>query len=340
VPLAHTCARAVPMPPPRSRILSLLLLLYVHGIDALDVPDPGDGLHGVSPATQQPSSLLRGVQNVLYPPIKLFREAPPITRSWVSGSIAVAIASSQRWVDLRSLCFSERAVLYDGEWWRLLTNFFFMGEAVKSIFFWMQIYHFWECLKVLELVKYRWEPGDFVKMIICSAVMLLGLKQLFPALIFLGSPMVMVFIYIYARTYETQAMNFLGFFQIQCGWLPFTQMLQDYAQTGDIGPNLLGLVAGHVYFYLTEVASRVVLPESLDELLHPPAKVVEGAEAGAEEGMEAGAAEAEGAEGEAAAEAEAASVTIGDAAADVTSDEEPNEEGSEVGGEEAASASD
>ena len=80
-----------------------------------------------------------------------------------------------------------------------------MGDAMKSIFFWVQIYHFWECLKVLELVKYRWEPSDFVKMILCTAGMLLCLKQFFPAMIFLGSPMVMVFIYIYARTYEQQA---------------------------------------------------------------------------------------------------------------------------------------
>ena len=66
----------------------------------------------------------------------------------------------------------------------------------------------------------------------------------------------MVFIYIYARTYEAQAMNLLGFFQIQCGWLPFTQMVQDGLQTGDVGPNLLGLIAGHFYFYCTEVRAR------------------------------------------------------------------------------------
>ena len=64
-----------------------------------------------------------------------------------------------------------------------------------SVFFWMQIYHFWECLKVLELVKYRYEPADFVKMILCNAVMLLLLKQRFRSMIFLGSPMVMVLVY-------------------------------------------------------------------------------------------------------------------------------------------------
>ena len=66
--------------------------------------------------------------------------------------------------------------------------------------------------------------------------------------------MVMVFVYIYSRTYEDQVMNLLGFFQIRCGWLPFTQMLQDGLQTGDIVPNLLGLICGHFYYYCTEVA--------------------------------------------------------------------------------------
>ena len=45
--------------------------------------------------------------------------------------------------------------------------------------------HTWQ---VLELVKYRYEPADFVKMILCNAVMLLALKQRFRSMIFLGAP--------------------------------------------------------------------------------------------------------------------------------------------------------
>ena len=56
------------------------------------------------------------------------------------------------------------------------------------------------CNARLELVKYRYEPHDFVKMILCNAAMLLLLKQVFRSMIFLGSPMVMVFVYLYART--------------------------------------------------------------------------------------------------------------------------------------------
>ena len=57
-----------------------------------------------------------------------------------------------------------------------------------------------QCLKVLELVKYRWEPADFVKTILVNAAFLLVLKQFSKSMIFLGSPMVMVFVYLYART--------------------------------------------------------------------------------------------------------------------------------------------
>ena len=217
----------------RARLLALLATLALHGVGALDVVD-ADSMPRAdaprAPGSRRESAFLRGVRGVVGPPVKMFREAPPITRSWVSASVVVALVTSQRWVDLKSLCFSERAVVHNGEWWRLVTNFFFMGDALTSIFFWVQIYHFCECLKVLELVKYRWEPADFIKMIVCSAAGLLLLKQYFPSMIFLGSPMVMVFVYIYARTYEAQVMNLFGFFQIQCGWLPFTQMLQDLLQ--------------------------------------------------------------------------------------------------------------
>ena len=209
--------------------VALALVLLATPALSLDVPPAL-----TTPSVAQPSeeqqrrpSLLRRVAAPLATPVRMFREAPPITRSWVSASVVMAVLSMQRVVDLRSVCFDERAVWYKGEWWRLLTNFFFMGDSVLSVFFWMQIYHFWECLKVLELVKYRYEPADFVKMILCNAVMLLLLKQRFRSMIFLGSPMVMIFVYIYSRTYEDQVMNLLGFFQIRCGWLPFTQMIQD-----------------------------------------------------------------------------------------------------------------
>ena len=33
-------------------------------------------------------------------------------------------------------------------------------------------------------------------------------------------------------------------------------------QTGDIVPNLLGLICGHFYYYCTEVAPQMILPEA------------------------------------------------------------------------------
>ena len=232
--------------------------------DQIVVPQPSSSsADAPSPGSPRASPLLSSIKRVVYPPIKLFREAPPITRSWVSASVFLSILVNLRIVDARSICFSEREVLYRGEWWRLLTNFFYMGDQVVSIFFWMQIYHFWECLRVLELVKYHWEPSRFVKMIICSGAIMTVLKQFAPNLIFLGSPLVMVFMYLYSREYMDQIVNFWGFFQIRCGWLPFVQMIQDLIQAGDILRNILGLFAGHLYFYLTEVGTRIVVPENL-----------------------------------------------------------------------------
>ena len=224
--------------------VALALCIPAAALDAPSVaPDvTSSGAEGsADEANRKPTSLLRRAASAVSPPLKAFAAAPPITRSWVSASVVIAVLTSQRIVDPRAICFSEPMVLHEGEWWRLLVNFFYMGDALKSIFFWVQLHHFWECCKMLELVKYRWEPSDFVKMIVCNVAMLLVLKQWFPALIFLGAPMVNAFVYMYSREYDAQVMNLLGFFQIRCGWLPFAQMLQDLLQAGDVGPNLLGV---------------------------------------------------------------------------------------------------
>ena len=234
-----------------------LLLLTLGPAAGLDAPVAASS---VTPPREppKPNPLLRGLRSAVLP----FVQAPPITRSWVSASFVMALLTSTKMVDPKSICFSEPDVLQKGEWWRLAVNFFFMGDALKSIFFWVQLYHFWECCKMLELVKYRWEPADFIKLIVCNAAMLLVLKQFFPATIFLGGPMVMAFMYMYSREYDQQVMNILGFFSIRCGWLPVGQMLQDLLQAGDISPNLLGLMSGHTYYYFAEVRPRLLLPET------------------------------------------------------------------------------
>ena len=57
---------------------------------------------------------------------------------------------------------------------------------------------------MLELVKYHWEPSGFVKMIVCNSALLLLLKQFRRETMFLGSPLVMTFLYMYSREYEAQ----------------------------------------------------------------------------------------------------------------------------------------
>ena len=56
---------------PMARWLVIFTLLCRCG--ALDLPDVSDNT-GAEPSRTKPGGLLRGVQNVLYPPIKLFRE--------------------------------------------------------------------------------------------------------------------------------------------------------------------------------------------------------------------------------------------------------------------------
>lgn len=103
-----------------------------------------------TPPSPSPGLLARLLNSA---PVAHFRSAPPITRSWVTVSVLLTVLASQRLVDLRSIAFAEREVVRRGEWWRTLLNFFYMGEQPLSVFYWLQIYHLWECMRILELVK-------------------------------------------------------------------------------------------------------------------------------------------------------------------------------------------
>merc|ERR1740121_2419965 len=93
-------------------------------------------------------------------------------------------------------------------------------------------------------------------------VLLLGLKQLVAKdLTFLGSPLVMAFVYSYSREYKDQVMNFLLMLSVRCGMLPVLQALQDFLMTGDIRPNVLGMLSGHTYFHTMEERKRMLLPK-------------------------------------------------------------------------------
>mmetsp|Transcript_60029 Transcript_60029/g.105065 ORF Transcript_60029/g.105065 Transcript_60029/m.105065 type:complete len:376 (-) Transcript_60029:149-1276(-) len=206
-----------------------------------------------------PTLSLAKVREVLATPILYYTQSPPITRSWVSAAALLAILTSQRIVDTRSICLDSRAMM-NGEWWRVLTNFLFMGDKLKSIFFWMQLNHFWQCSKMLELIKFRWEPDQFLKLIVGNAGLLCIYKMLFPHNMFLGTPFVLAFFYTYAICNDLQPMNFLGVFMVRCSWLPMLQMIQDWIQTGDLTPNLLSFMSGHTYYYMKELRPRLLLP--------------------------------------------------------------------------------
>lgn len=140
-----------------------------------------------------------------------------------------------------------------GEWWRALLNFFFMGDSVKSIFFWFQMLNSYDFFKTLETTKYRWEPMAMVKMILSNAFMISIFRIIFPWNVYLGAPLSSAFLYLYTREFGAVPMNWLGFISIPTGWLPCMQMIQDLLQTGDISPNLLGFVSGHIYYFFNEV---------------------------------------------------------------------------------------
>eukprot|EP00964_Phaeocystis_antarctica_P012487 scaffold6881_cov71-Phaeocystis_antarctica.AAC.1 len=98
----------------RCALVALALVALATPALSLDVPPALTTPSVAQPSQEQEGrpSLLRRVSAPLATPVRMFREAPPITRSWVSASVVMAMLSQARVIDLRNVCFDERAVWY------------------------------------------------------------------------------------------------------------------------------------------------------------------------------------------------------------------------------------
>ena len=109
-------------------------------------------------------------------------------------------------------------------------------------------------IQTLEESSYARRKADFLMCVFFLAVFLLIIGPFFFGIVFLGSPLTFSMIYIWARRNPMTVMSFLGLFTFRAPYLPFvllgfTMLISRSFPTGD----LLGLFAGHLYYYLEDV---------------------------------------------------------------------------------------
>eukprot|EP00354_Favella_ehrenbergii_P004023 CAMPEP_0170462500 /NCGR_PEP_ID=MMETSP0123-20130129/7981_1 /TAXON_ID=182087 /ORGANISM="Favella ehrenbergii, Strain Fehren 1" /LENGTH=254 /DNA_ID=CAMNT_0010727733 /DNA_START=11 /DNA_END=775 /DNA_ORIENTATION=+ len=196
-----------------------------------------------------------------------WRQTPPVTRSIFLVTLALSLGVTLEVFTPLKLYFNWKLIWNKGEYWRLISCLFFKGGLTPHT-----IFDFYICFRYmysLETSAFRGKPADFITFVFlgCSffliAAFTLGLQNMSGAI----SAMML---YFWARKNPNIEMSFLDIFHFRSCFLPYFLFLMIMLSGYDTMLDLLGMVAGHTYYFCEEVVPRIPQTRSL-RLLKAPA---------------------------------------------------------------------
>ncbi|RDX58329.1 Derlin-1 [Mucuna pruriens] len=134
--------------------------------------------------------------------------------------------------------------------WRLFTSFFFLGPF--SLPFAIRLIMIAKYGVSLERGPFDKRTADYVWMFIFGAFSLLVIAAVpilwFP---FLGISLVYMIAYVWSREFPNARINIYGVVSLKGFYLPWALLGLDLIFGNPIKPAILGMLAGHLYYFLT-----------------------------------------------------------------------------------------
>jgi Derlin-2/3 len=140
--------------------------------------------------------------------------------------------------------------------WRLLTNFFFLGGF--SITFGVRLLMLARYGVQLEQGPFAKRTADFLWMMIVSMISCLVISLTIPFFNspFMGGSLVFMLLYVWSREFPTANVSFMGLVTLQGFWLPWALLLLNTVFGAPLMSDLLGIIVGHAYYFLTVLHPR------------------------------------------------------------------------------------
>ncbi|XP_030074343.1 derlin-3 [Microcaecilia unicolor] len=179
-----------------------------------------------------------------------YMQIPAVTRTYTTACVITTAAVQLELITPFQLYFNPDLIFRKFQLWRLVTNFLFFGPLGFSFFFNM-IFLYRYC-RMLEEGSFRGRTADFVFMFLFGGL-LITLFGLFASLFFLGQAFTIMLVYIWSRRNPYIRMNFFGLLNFQAPFLPWVLMGFSLLLGNSILIDLLGIVVGHLYYFLEDV---------------------------------------------------------------------------------------
>ncbi|KAG2453542.1 hypothetical protein HYH02_001761 [Chlamydomonas schloesseri] len=196
-----------------------------------------------------------------------FESLPPITRTYAASLFIVTLVWRFGFVNIMWFALSWPRVATHFEVWRLVTNFFFMGKfsfnwIIKML--WLLSYG-----TTLERETFAFEPADFLYMMLFGAGSMLGLSLVLLfglgiPMFFMADSLIFMLLYVWSRQFPQQQVSIYGLFKVLAFHVPFVFVGIEFLMAGAVPyASLLGIVVGHMHYYLTVLYPAIGGPRLL-----------------------------------------------------------------------------
>ncbi|XP_047311337.1 derlin-1 [Impatiens glandulifera] len=183
-------------------------------------------------------------------PAEYYKTLPPISKAFGTLCFAFTVACQIQLIIPEHIALLYGRAFYRLELWRLLTNFFFLGPF--SVNFGIRLLMIARYGVQLESGPFQRRTADFMWMMIFGSFTLLALSAI-PWLWtpFLGVSLVFMLLYVWSREYPNANISLYGLVTLKAFYLPWAMLAMDVIFGSKILPDLLGILAGHLYYFLT-----------------------------------------------------------------------------------------
>jgi len=183
-------------------------------------------------------------------PAEFYKSLPPITKAY--GTLCLLMTTVYQFGLFKDahIALIYKPVFTHFQVWRLITNFFFLGNF--SINFGIRLLMIARYGVQLEKGPFDRRTADFLWMMLFGAFSLLALAAIpFLWTPFLGISLVFMLLYVWSREFPNAQINIYGLVSLKAFYLPWAMLALDVIFGSKILPDLLGIIAGHLYYFLT-----------------------------------------------------------------------------------------
>ncbi|KAF1872592.1 hypothetical protein Lal_00016428 [Lupinus albus] len=183
-------------------------------------------------------------------PAEFYHSLPPICKAYGTACLVATAAYQIGLYNPVYIALVYEHVFYRFQIWRLFTNFFFLGPF--SINFGIRLLMIARYGVQLEKGPFDTRTADFLWMMTFGAFVLLVLSAI-PIFWspFLAISLVFMLVYVWSREFPNAQINLYGLVSLKAFYLPWAMFALDVIFGSPLMPNLLGIIAGHLYYFLT-----------------------------------------------------------------------------------------